>query len=389
MASSFTNNLINNSIYHLLNFEKYTSFQMAAREAAINNSFQIVLFTEEFNTVFSVETRHTTSIEGTVSYWLSQNPDKDAKSTKLDYDGVTTYWGPITIGGSKYYLMLVDNDQNYNKEEITKLAEIIELAMGMWNYLPERDTAAEMLRALRRGNRGLADTMLEELDIKAQNFLAAFFVPGIEKNASLGILAAFETAHSVRSIRINEGAELVGAFVKMPGCGGLKLEDYQQLASEFVNAGAHAFYYVSQMEGIDGMANAFQLINESEAFASLIYPRKTCYSEFEMALAATCIHICMSGGTSKKYYSDILRGFKQAKEQKSRQLQETLEVYILDSGLSVAKTAEILDVHVNTVQYRLKRIREILGVDIADSAVVTSLMLALAISRLSKEVKSF
>ena len=48
MNETFSNNLINNTIYHLLNFEKHGSFQAAAREAAINNNFQLVVLSEEF-----------------------------------------------------------------------------------------------------------------------------------------------------------------------------------------------------------------------------------------------------------------------------------------------------------------------------------------------------
>ena len=48
-GSNFNNSLINNTIFHLLNFEKHSNFQQALREAAINNDFQVVLMSEEFN----------------------------------------------------------------------------------------------------------------------------------------------------------------------------------------------------------------------------------------------------------------------------------------------------------------------------------------------------
>ena len=76
MSETFSNNLINGTIYHLLNFEKYPSFQQAAKQAAINNNFQIVLFSSDFNVVFSVETRHTVSIEDAVRTRLD-NADFD------------------------------------------------------------------------------------------------------------------------------------------------------------------------------------------------------------------------------------------------------------------------------------------------------------------------
>ncbi|HRV33832.1 MAG TPA: PucR family transcriptional regulator, partial [Anaerovoracaceae bacterium] len=94
MTETFSNSLINNSIYHLLNFEKYSSFPVAIREAAINNNFQVVLFSGDFNTVFSVETRHTVSIEDVVRMGIEQDIDKNTKNTRLDFKGLSTYWGP-------------------------------------------------------------------------------------------------------------------------------------------------------------------------------------------------------------------------------------------------------------------------------------------------------
>ena len=48
-----------------------------------------------------------------------------------------------------------------------------------------------------------------------------------------------------------------------------------------------------------------------------------------------------------------------------------------------------MDVHVNTVQYRLKRIREILGADITSNTIVPGLMMALAVQRIEKEAGPF
>ena len=74
----------------------------------------------------------------------------------IDVNGVLTYWGPVMINNDKYFMFIVDNEDSYSAGEITKLAEIIELAMGMWKYTPERDARAEFIKALRRGNRSLA-----------------------------------------------------------------------------------------------------------------------------------------------------------------------------------------------------------------------------------------
>ena len=85
----------------------------------------------------------------------------------------------------------------------------------------------------------------------------------------------------------------------------------------------------------------------------------------------------------------VIKPFRDAKDTKSRQLMETLETFMLDSGLSTAKTARLMDIHANTVQYRLKRIKDVLGVDITANTVVPGLMMALAVYRIENEVKSF
>ena len=57
VLTSFNNSLINNTVFHLLNFEKHSSFPDAVREAAINNDFQLFILSEDFNPVLAIETR--------------------------------------------------------------------------------------------------------------------------------------------------------------------------------------------------------------------------------------------------------------------------------------------------------------------------------------------
>ena len=101
-SSNFKNSLINNTIFHLLNFEKHSSFQQALREAAVSNEFQVVLLSEDFNPVFAVETRHKIAIDAAIRRGkrrLLLN-FSDVYSL-IDIDGVLTYWGDIEIKRQK------------------------------------------------------------------------------------------------------------------------------------------------------------------------------------------------------------------------------------------------------------------------------------------------
>ncbi len=96
-----------------------------------------------------------------------------------------------------------------------------------------------------------------------------------------------------------------------------------------------------------------------------------------------------SDSSIKRSYLDLIAPFAQVSDSKAKQLMETLEVFVLDAGLSSSKAAKLMDVHVNTVQYRLKRIREILGADITANTIVPGLMMALAVQRIEKEAGPF
>ena len=155
--------------------------------------------------------------------------------------------------------------------------------------------------------------------------------------------------------------------------------------------GAQKTFHVLSGGGVEGMCNSFQLINKTEGFVQFIFPYKRSFSKFELALAANCVNICMSESDSsiKRSYLDLIAPFAQVSDSKAKQLMETLEVFVLDAGLSSSKASRLMDVHVNTVQYRLKRIREILGADITSNTIVPGLMMALAVQRIEKEAGPF
>ena len=113
-GNNFKNSLINNTIFHLLNFEKHANFQQALHEAAVNNEFQVVLMTEDFNPVFAVETRYQTTINEAIRRGKEAALNFGSIYSLLEIDGVLTYWGFVNINNEKYYLFIVDNEDNYS-----------------------------------------------------------------------------------------------------------------------------------------------------------------------------------------------------------------------------------------------------------------------------------
>lgn len=389
-GENFRNTLINNTVFHLLNFEKHSNFQSALKEAAINNDFQIVLLSEDFNPLFTVETRHEVSLAEAIRLGKEKNLERESNKvyTLIDVDGALTYWGLVYIGGEKYYMLIVDNEDSYSAGEITKLAEIIELAMGMWKYTPERDAKSEFMKALIRGNKSLAYTLQDEARISGEDIVSTFFIKDVPRETENQLFSDFEKKTELEVMRLVEDNETYGMILNLEN--GETTTQQQQDCTALFNKlkeskGARIFH-VTGINGIEGAGDAYKLISESWSLVQNVFPYKRVFTKYELTLVNNCINIHIQSGFVKKNYMELLEPFKKAGENKGRQLLETLETFVLDAGMNSSKTAEFMDIHANTVQYRLKKINEMLGVEVTGNRVIPGLTMALALKRLERTV---
>ena len=389
-GDNFKNSLISNTVFHLLNFEKHSNFQSAVREAAINNDFQVILLSEDFNPIFTVETRQKVKLSDAIRQGKEKNMQTESSKTYtlVDVDGALTYWGLVNIGGEKYYMLIVDNEDSYTAGEVTKLAEIIELAMGMWKYTPERDAKSEFIKALIRGNKSLAYALQDEARIQGSDIVCVFFSKGFQREAESQVFAEFEKNTDLEIMKITEEDETYGMILNTVDDGNRSLQqnDCANLFARLKADKAARIFHVTGLNGIEGAGDAYKLISESWAFVQDVFPYKRVFTKYELTLVNNCINIQIQGGFVKKNYVELLEPFKEAGENKGKQLLDTLETFVLDAGMNSSKTAEFMNIHANTVQYRLKKINEMLGVEITGNRVIPGLTMALALKRLERSV---
>lgn len=388
-GDNFRNSLISNTVFHLLNFEKHSNFQSAVREAAINNDFQLIILSEDFNPILTVETRYKATIADAIKLGRERNVESNSKVyTMIDVNGVLTYWGPVVINNDKYYMFIVDNEDSYTAGEITKLAEIIELAMGMWKYTPERDAKAEFIKSLIRGNKSLAYTLKDEARISGEEILSVFFSKGIGHEVESQIFAEFEKEEDLNIMKITEGDETYGMILTYEdeGVNPTIKNSCVQLFNKLKGNKKARIFHVTGLNGIEGAGDAYRLISESWSFVQNVFPYKRVFTKYELTLVSNCINIQIQGGFVKKNYIELLEPFKEAGENKGKQLLDTLETFVLDAGMNSGKTAEFMGIHTNTVQYRLKKINEMLGVEITGNRIIPGLTMALALKRLERVV---
>ncbi len=389
-SNNFKNSLISNTVFHLLNFEKHANFQQAVHEAAVNNDFQVVLLTEDFNPVFAVETRHQTTINEAIRRGKEAALNLGNIYSFLDIEGVLSYWGFVNINDKKYYLIIIDNEDNYSAGEITKLAEIIELAMGMWKYTPDREPKSELVKALMRGNKSLAYSLREEAGIKSSDIISVFYAKNIETRQGDQIIDQFVNEGKLDIIKIAEEGETYAVLLKgnafKDGDDNLDKAVCIQLFDSLKETKGVRIFHVTGVDGIEGAGDGFRLIDETCSFVEGIFPYKRIFSKYELVLVSNCINIQVQGGKLKKNYMDLLAPFRKEGDNKSKQLLETLEAFVLDAGMNSGKTSDFMGIHTNTVQYRLRKINEILGAEITGNRVIPGLTIALALRRMEDTV---
>ena len=142
-------------------------------------------------------------------------------------------------------------------------------------------------------------------------------------------------------------------------------------------------FHSTGIEDLDNAVEGFKLINETWNYVETVFPYKRVFTKYEMSMVCNCMNIILQSPGMKKMYLDLLEPFeREVSVNKGKLLLETLETFVLDASMNSNKTAEFMSIHNNTVQYRLKRINEILGAEMTGNRIIPGLTMALALRRL-------
>lgn len=390
-GENLSDNLLNNTMYHLLNFEKHSSFPIALREAALRNNYQIVLMTEEYNTILTVETRHLVKIEDAVLAARQLDAFSNLGFTKVDIESIITYWGYINIQNKKYILVIVDNEDEYSASEMTRLAQTIEVAISMWKYTPDRDSRAEFIKSAVRGDLAFCHTLLDESGLRGMQFTCAFHIKDVEKKEDefLSRLSVLKRDMGLGLLTTSDDGEIFGIVY---------IEEGQDKGVAAKNACINLFeelkafkkdariFHVTGMKTLESCVDAFKMITRTSGYMSKVFPFKRVFTKYEIAIVYDCVYMQDSGQSQYKMYLELLEPFqREVSQSKGKMLIETLSTFVLDAGMNSGRTAKFMNIHNNTVQYRLKKANEILGAEMTANRIIPGLTMALALNRLEEE----
>ena len=145
-------------------------------------------------------------------------------------------------------------------------------------------------------------------------------------------------------------------------------------------------FHVTGLERLESCVDGFKMINKTAKYMEKVFPYKRVFSKYEISMVSDCVYMQSGSQMQRKMYLDLLEPFeREVSVNKGRMLVDTLSTFVLDAGMNSGRTAEFLEIHNNTVQYRLKKANEILGAEMTANRVIPGLTLALALKRLEEE----
>lgn len=125
---------------------------------------------------------------------------------------------------------------------------------------------------------------------------------------------------------------------------------------------------------------AYLAFHENLTDAADIYPARRLYTSGDIRFSKSCRQIIQEGEAALEACLGVIAAVQ--KDSEELDLAETLSVYLLDAGMSVTLTAELLHFHKNTVKYRLHRISNLLGHRVDKMPELLALYKACAVRRL-------
>lgn len=133
------------------------------------------------------------------------------------------------------------------------------------------------------------------------------------------------------------------------------------------------------LENTADVRNSFLLCQDFIGQTRSIYPNRQVLTIHEVKFARKCQEILTRGEDA---VVNVRRPLKLLDTDAQQELYQTLETYLLDAEMSIARTAELLFVHKNTIKYRVANLNKIFHFQINKMPESYELYQAVAVSRL-------
>lgn len=272
--------------------------------------------------------------------------------------------------------------------EVMELIFRRKLRANAWHGEPEREAEAEFVQALLDDDRLALRRLHRYAHLSAEKingfrFIAEPLNHQSSEKQELGKIVLKIVRDHYSQLGIQAYAAVCdGAIVVLLKPHHSSTDKFDQLhnAVEKKSPGV-LFAAFDLLTNLESIREAYALCHRTLHSAKAIFPRRHTFTRHDLGFADNCLRILLAGEDALRPYQSLIEPLC-AGDSGNADLIGTLSTLLLDAGNNTAEAAKMLFLHKNTVQYRIRKMRELLGEDIFSLPVQFELATALALQRL-------
>lgn len=284
-------------------------------------------------------------------------------------------------------LNLLKEKEPLSAELLRQTVEFVQLAVNIWGQHQPEEVMTELVRAI-----------MQDEPLKMRRLAGMFHIDVVSIH-SMWIIQAEQLEERGRGLSMLEAvrdflepycrtvvADLYEQSLVVLMDGPASLQEEESLSGLLLErlerqyGGGMILTTCNHLKDTAAVRRAYLENQQSLKDARIIYPARRVFGMAELRFARECREIVEMGEEAIGRHTDAVQGIYQAAD--GEELCKTLEIYLLDAGAGVTRTAELLYLHKNTVKYRLQKITDCLGYRVGRMPESFSVYYAVALRRM-------
>lgn len=287
-----------------------------------------------------------------------------AGECKAGYSGISdclVYRSEILgESGQKMNLLIFKEGEALTQEVLRQALELCRLSLNLFSQGHEEIAVRELVRAILQDEplkmRRLSDIF--HIDVASIHTMWVLIGDNLQQMTSLP-----EQIRSLLSTRCkNAFGDVYGGALVLFLDGPDSLSESKQLAEEVLgipDCGSASLIMCTDLSNTGEVQSAYTSLRDGVSDVLRLFPGCNIFNYRQVQFARACRAVIESGLEAIAESTRALSSLTNDGE--GPDLVTTLTVYLLDSGLSISRTAEIMYLHKNTIKYRLQKIADVLG----------------------------
>lgn len=331
------------------------------------------------------------------TFLVDEYPISTVRQVPLILDGKEvhiTHASVLPERNPQMHLFAVDEQASITFDHVSRAAELIALFMNISNYTLEETTPEMIIRSIISNDSLRARELAAKHHINLSNIQNMWVLnkkrgqgSDFDNKRELGNIV-FDVRRFFRNkdkwVLADISGNSIIIFFQASSFADLDTNMGEELLEQLDISGYKMnLIRCNNTPEMQSARDSYQLIEKYFDTARVIYPERSIFDSYDMRFAERLRLIISNAGTALSRYLYTLEPIRQGGNYEM--LLETLAVYLLDAESNSQQAADLLNVHKNTIRYRMKQIQECFTCDITQMPLASELYDAVALQRLLKK----